>query len=44
MGHRFEFDPVNKILLMRVEGRLRDESALRWSSFSKVRFRSTGNG
>ena len=26
MGHRFEFDPVNKILLMRVEGRLTDES------------------
>jgi hypothetical protein len=26
MGHRFEFDPLNKILLMRVEGRLTDES------------------
>ncbi len=26
MGHRFEFDPENKILLMRVEGRLTDES------------------
>jgi len=26
MEHRFEFDPVNKILLMRVEGRLTDES------------------
>jgi hypothetical protein len=26
MGHRFEFDPENKILLMRVEGRLTDEA------------------
>jgi hypothetical protein len=26
LGYRFEFDPVNKILLMRVEGRLTDES------------------
>ena len=26
MGFRFEFDPAIKILLLRVEGRLRDES------------------
>ncbi len=25
MGFRFEFDPVNKILLLRIEGRLTDE-------------------
>jgi hypothetical protein len=25
MGFRFEFDPVNKVLLVRVEGRLTDE-------------------
>jgi len=26
MGYRFEFDPVNKILLLRFEGRVTDES------------------
>jgi len=26
MEYRFEFDPVNKILLLRVEGRVTDES------------------
>lgn len=25
MGYRFEFDPVNRILLLRIEGRLTDE-------------------
>jgi len=28
MAYRFEFDPVNKILLMRFEGRLTDESTV----------------
>lgn len=28
MGHRFEFDPENKVLLVQPEGRLTDESLL----------------
>jgi hypothetical protein len=43
MGYRFEFDPVNKILLLRFEGsRLTDESLAEIHSTARIHWAATG--
>ena len=41
MGFRFEFDPVNKILLVRFEGRLTDESLAEATQVSRKHWAAT---
>jgi hypothetical protein len=42
MGHRFEFDPINKILLARFEGRLTNDAALKYHDALGRNWRATG--
>ena len=42
MGYRFEFDPVNRILLLRFEGRLREESLAEIHRAARIHWAVTG--
>ena len=42
MGYRFEFDPVNKILLLRFDGRLTDESLAEIHRVARIHWAATG--
>jgi hypothetical protein len=42
MGYRFEFDPVNKILLLRFEGRLTDEALAEIHKAARIHWAATG--
>ena len=43
MGYRFEFDPVNKILLLRVEGRLTEELFVEFYRAGQKHWVATGS-
>ena len=43
MGYRFEFDPVNKILLLRVEGRLTEELFVEFYRAGQKHWAATGS-
>jgi hypothetical protein len=42
MGYRYEFDPANKILLLRFEGRLTDESLAEIHRIARIHWAATG--
>jgi len=41
MSFRFEFDPVNKILLLRFDGRLTDESVVQATEAARIHWATT---